>query len=104
MHDQQPLGETSKKGEESNIRSNRSLKQDSLEKPETRQVRSSSPRRLIKQVALAESPPDDEPHHFYRGVHSEKKHFCSTSWYYDFDTLITITLIRRQKKSIFVKR
>lgn len=80
------------------------MKQDSLEKPETRQVRSSSPRRLIKQVALAESPPDDEPHHFYRGVHSEKKHFCSTSWYYDFDTLITITLIRRQKKSIFVKR
>lgn len=56
---------------------NRTSKQDSLEQPELRDshhVRSSSPRRLIKQTALAESPPDEEPHHFYRNVHTDKKH------------------------------
>lgn len=71
--------EHNKRSEDTSTRSSKSSKQDSLDKPESRQVRSTSPRRLIKQVALAESPPEDEPHGFYRGVHSDKKHHSGDS-------------------------
>lgn len=73
-NEEQSPSEGPKKTDDSNT--SRGSKQDSLDKPEVRDshVRSSSPRRLIKQVALAESPPEEEPHSFYRGVHSDKKH------------------------------
>lgn len=62
----------------------RASKQDSLDRPDPREnqhVRSASPRRLIKQVALAESPPEDEPpHSFYRGVHCDKKSHAPSNY------------------------
>lgn len=51
-------------------------KQDSLERPDLISSRSTSPRRLMKQMALAESPPEEESHH---RVGSEKKWLHSSS-------------------------